>query len=161
MSASLNAPVPWLFRAAETVSPVGRALLPVFPLVMGKSDPATGTACPYYGTTDSSRICRRRVSVTALGNKGEAIYRDDAHKCQHPPGNFRTMNAVFPGSRTTRVDRDPRHREVGSVPASDRASPPEVPLQNCSLAIADTRLFDISSGSAIRQPVLAADFTPP
>jgi len=29
----------------------------------------TGTACPYYGTTDSSRICQRCVSVTARGNE--------------------------------------------------------------------------------------------
>jgi len=38
----------------------------------------SGAAIPYYGTTDLRRICHRRVSVTARGNKGKALYRDDA-----------------------------------------------------------------------------------
>jgi len=58
----------------------GASLLPVYPLVTGRSARPTGTACPYYGTTDSSRICHRRVSVTARGNEGNAINRDDADR---------------------------------------------------------------------------------
>jgi len=56
----------------------GASLLPAFPLVTGKSARPKGTACPYYATTGSSRICHRRASVTARGNEGTAIYRDDA-----------------------------------------------------------------------------------
>jgi len=38
------------------------------------------TLIPYYGTTDIRRICHRRVSVTARGNEGKAMYRDDADR---------------------------------------------------------------------------------
>jgi len=42
------------------------------------SYPLDGHSCPYYGTTDSSRICHRPASITARGNEGKAIHRDDA-----------------------------------------------------------------------------------
>jgi len=58
----------------------GASLLPVYPFVTGKRARPTGPTCPYCGTTDSSRIRHRRVSVTAWGSEGKAIYRDDADR---------------------------------------------------------------------------------